>query len=158
MNCGFGDKVRIETKRFQDLEPGSTDFDIGLLHNSINHLDEDACILLNASCDSKAIYEDISKDLFKIIKPGGLLIICDCSSENFFNDIHLKNPFVGNIEWHKHQPPRVWRLLLEDAGFRFKSLDWTCLNFMGKFGKKIFNNKNMAYLLTSHFRLVFYKE
>ncbi len=49
-------QVRFEPVTFQAFEPAGEQFDIILLHKSINHLDETACINLLNSEVPKAIY------------------------------------------------------------------------------------------------------
>lgn len=49
------DNVSIKPLRFQDYQPKDVRFDIILLHNSINHLDEQACINLRIDPSGEAI-------------------------------------------------------------------------------------------------------
>ena len=53
------DYVKFEPVTFQAFEPAGKQFDIILLHNSINHLDETACISLVNDEASRAIYLSI---------------------------------------------------------------------------------------------------
>lgn len=53
------DNVMVEPVTFQDFKPDGRAFDIILLRNSINHLNETACINLLKDDRSKAIYQEI---------------------------------------------------------------------------------------------------
>ena len=59
------DQVRFEPTTFQAFDPGGKQFDVILLHNSINHLDEPACINLLNSEASRAIYLNIFSKLIR---------------------------------------------------------------------------------------------
>jgi len=86
-------------------------------------------------------------------KAGAHIIICDCSNSNFFDFVGLKNPFVPNIEWEKHQSPKTWIKLLEESGFQKLKVKWSSFNRLGKYGKALLGNAFISYFLTSHFCL-----
>lgn len=81
------------------------------------------------------------------------MIITDCGRRNFFNDIHLRSPFMPRIEWHKHQSPHLWLDLLKQVGFRKVSLQWTSPHCLGQFGRLLLGHRLIAYFLMSHFRI-----
>lgn len=128
-------------------------YDVVIMHNSINHLDEEACIHLLKSDACYNRYLSIFKDVFRIIKKGGALIITDCSRKNFFNDIGVKNIFVPTIEWHKHQPPDIWISLLKEAGFSNAKMKWLTPNRLGRPGRLLMSNYFMSYLTASYFKV-----
>lgn len=138
----------------QTYDTANRDFDVVLMHNSINHLDEDACVILHKDRDAQDTYLEIFARLGEITKSGTTFIICDCSNDNLFGDLRLRNPMARSIEWHKHQAPEVWAALFEKEGFVTQSIDWTAPSFLGKAGRLLFGNKVMAYMWSSHFRLV----
>ncbi len=146
-------EVKLIRKTFQEYQPKDLKFDIILLHYSINHLDEDACIHLASDEKAQENYRKIFNKLFKISKPGTKLIITDCSNRNFFADLKIKNPFAPTIEWEKHQPPEVWLKLLESSGFREPKIKWLSFRQLRKFGKLFIGNRFMSYFLNSHFLL-----
>ena len=111
------DQVRLEPVTFQAFEPARKQFDIILLHNSINHLDETACINLLGDEASRTIYLNMCSKLSALASSGAKLIVCDCSRYNFFALLGIKNPFAPTIEWHKHQAPEIWVDLLSQVGF-----------------------------------------
>ena len=122
------DQVRFEPVTFQAFDPAGKQFDIILLHNSINHLNETACINLLNSEESQAIYLNMFSKLSSLASSGAKLIVCDCSRYNFFALLRIKNPFAPTIEWHKHQAPEVWVDLLSQVGFVNPKIKWTSFN------------------------------
>ena len=128
-------------------------FDIILLHNSINHLDEQACMDLLRSEDARQKYAAIFRRLASLMKPSGEIIIADCSRYNLFNSLGVKNPFVPQIEWEKHQAPSHWAALLAETGFHPLATRWSSFNRAGHIGKAILGNRLGAFVSTSHFCL-----
>ncbi|MBI9074123.1 MAG: methyltransferase domain-containing protein [Desulfatibacillum sp.] len=138
----------------QDFETQGETFDVIILYDSINHLNEDACIRLLEDRPSWTIYKDLCAKIFALASPGAAIMVCDCSRHNFFGKLKIRNPFVPTIEWHKHQTPRVWIKLLTEAGFRQPRVKWLSLNTLGSLGDKLLGNPLMAYFMTSHFQLL----
>ena len=147
------DNVEIRSETFQEYEPGDSSFDIIILYNSINHLDETACINLLEDDAHKDTYRKIFSKLHSLLSTGGKLIICDCSRYNFFDALKIRNPVASAIEWHKHQSPKAWARLLGDVGFVNQKIRWSSFNSLGYLGRVLTGNKFMAYFLNSHFRL-----
>ena len=136
---------------FQDYPTTVDKFDIIISHNSINHLDEIACINLLKDDYSKAKYREIFKKLSDAAKQNAELIICDCSRYNFFASMKIRNPFSPTIEWHKHQTPETWSKMLEEAGFAVSGIRWKN-NDKGIYMNKIFAvSKVKSFFLHSHF-------
>ena len=144
--------IHFVSETFQEYK-SSDIFDIIILINSINHLDEETCIKLKESESAKEKYKKCFRKLFQMTKPGSKLIICDCSNMNFFNLIGAKNPFAPSIEWEKHQSHNVWVNLFEDCGFKKEKIRSSSPNRLGKFGNLILGNKFFSYFLSSHFCL-----
>ena len=70
---------------------------------------------------------DLSKalpELARALKPGGTLVVSDVSRTHPYMRLGLKHPFHRQIEWHKHQHPRVWASLLESVGFSAVTYHW----------------------------------
>lgn len=129
-------------------------FDVILLHNVINHLDEAACIRLHRDEQARQLYREKLQLLHDIAAPGAHLIICDCARNNFLPDLGLPNPLMRSIEWHKHQNPGLWRRLLEEGGWEHRATDWTTPNSLGS-GGRLLGNALCSYFLLGHFRLLF---
>jgi SAM-dependent methyltransferase len=128
-------------------------FDVVIIANAINHLNEDACIHLLDDPAARAEYESVFRALFSSLNPGGWLVATDCSRSNFFNDIGAKSPFMPDIEWRKHQSPGTWDRLLRGVGFAPARIQWSSPNTLGAFGRFLLGNRIAAYFLLSHFRL-----
>ncbi len=146
--------VTLEPKALQNIGASLGSFDIVLIHNSVNHLDENACISLLTNSQSREIYREIFSKIFKLSNNGAKLILCDCSRNNFFDLLKVRNPFLPAIEWHKHQQPEVWAELLCEVGFKNPRITWSSFNALRGLGKIIFGNRIMSYFLTSHFRMI----
>ena len=135
----------IRGYRFQDYR--TTDkFDVIVLHNSINHLDEAGTINLHK--DAKP-YIEIGLQLKQLMAEGGLLVISDVARHNFWPDVHLKNPFAPTIEWHKHQSPYLWSKVLALGKAKITWPAPSAYPF-----KRLLANRFVSYFLTSQFRLV----
>lgn len=136
---------------FQNLKMEPNSIDIIVLHNSINHLDESACINLLTDPTAQKKYVEIFSKIHNILKKGGSLILLDCSSKNFFNDLNIKNPIAPSIEWHKHQRPEVWVKIMKETGFNNFKIKWSSLKQLRQIGRILFGNKLAAYFTYSHF-------
>ena len=143
--------IRFEPLTFQAFESMGKQFDIILLHNSINHLDETACINLLNSEAAKAIYLNMFSKLSLLASGGATLIVCDCSRYNFFALLRIKNPFAPTIEWPKHQAPEIWVDLLSQVGFVNPRIRWTSFNTLRSPGKTLLGNKLVSYFFRSNF-------
>ncbi len=147
------DNVELRPVALQALELEGETFDVILLHHSINHLDETACINLLEESKSRAVYEEICSTIYSLSNRAAKLIVCDCSRYNFFALLGIRNPFAPTIEWHKHQAPEVWASLLGEAGFVNPGIRWSSFGELRNWGRVLIGNRMMAYLLTSHFCL-----
>ena len=145
-------KITMVPEKIQEYDANQTLFDIVLSVASINHLDEESCIVVKKDRKAREIYKSIFKDISDKMNPGGKLIILDCSNENFFNSISIRNPFAKTIEWFKHQTPEFWSKLLEECGFINPKITWPTgryLRYLNVFNR----NKIFAYFIDSAFRL-----
>jgi len=150
---GLSTDVRIRGATIQEFDPGETRFEVVLLNNSLNHVDEEACVVLDRDPEARDRYVELFGKLHALCAPGAKLVATDCSNRNFFADLGLKNPIMPSIEWEKHQPPEVWAALLAKAGFRNPRIRWTSLNPLRDFGRALLANRVAAYFLQSHFCL-----
>jgi len=142
----------IQTRTFQQFESNER-FDLIVLSNSINHLDEAAMMRLSADQLSRNTYVGYFRKMFDLLNPGGRLIITDCDRTNFFNHLQLKSPFMPSIEWEKHQSPKFWLAMLNQVGFERVSIKWSSPNSLGAVGRALLGNRMVAYFLFSHFRI-----
>jgi SAM-dependent methyltransferase len=155
--------IELIPTRLQDFGMISSEkYDIILLHNSINHVDENACITLKKDKNSWENYRKIAEILFHLANSNASLIIVDCSSKNFFHTFNIKNPFSPQIEWNKHQRPEEWIKIFLNAGFKNPEINWTTSiifpnSIFGNIGKKVFDNNFISFFTLSHFRLIMKK-
>jgi len=145
-------KISSQAVTFNDFEDPEQ-FDVIIMANSINHLDESACEKLHFNQSARQTYLKQLKKMYDLLKSNGRIIVSDCNRRNFFNDIGLKSPFMPSIEWRKHQPPCVWLDLMHQVGFQPVSKQWTVPNSLGKYGSIFLANPMVAYFLLSHFRI-----
>lgn len=146
-------QVEMLPETFQSYELPAEPFDVVLLHNSVNHLDEAACIRLREDLAARRTYEGLFEKLARATARGGRLVLSDCSCDNFFARLGVKNPFAPTIEWNKHQSPETWADLLREAGFAHPVVSWTSYNRLGRPGRLLLGNRLASYFLQSHFRM-----
>ena len=157
--CGLSDRVRFEPVTFQRfVMQEARKFDVILLYNSINHLDEWACINLLKEENARRAYRDLFEKIYNLSNHGASLIICDCARRNFYTDFGIRNPLAPMIEWHKHQSPKVWASLAAEVGFSRPKFSWNSFNSLGSLGRHLLGNKFAAYFLASHFRLEMHRD
>jgi SAM-dependent methyltransferase len=128
-------------------------FDIVALIASINHLDERACERLHCDANARTAYRRIFRHIATLTKPGGRLIIADCTRYNFFAALGFTNPLCPTIEWQKHQAPETWASALAEAGFHKPRISWEPLYRLGPVVQWLLSNKGAAWFLKSCFRL-----
>jgi SAM-dependent methyltransferase len=148
--------IELQWLTFQEFH-SSEHFDVIFLHDSINHLDEKACVRLRSDEKALATYQALARKLYDLTNPGGYLIVCDCSNRNLFGDMGVTNPFARPIEWNKHQAPMTWIQLFKSAGYSDPIVNWTSFNTLRTPGRLLLGNPAAAYLTLSHFRLMMRK-
>jgi len=145
-------QVAMYPLTFQDFDPGNEKFDVILLDDCVNHLDEAACVDLLRDAGAIEAYRNIFHKMYDIAADRAKIIITDCSRHNFFALLKRRNPFSPTIEWHKHQAPVTWMRLLADAGFVNPMVKWASFNRLGSVGR-LLGNKPAAFFLQSRFRI-----
>jgi 2-polyprenyl-3-methyl-5-hydroxy-6-metoxy-1,4-benzoquinol methylase len=146
------DHVIPSSKSLEDVEAATdTQFDVAIMFNVINHLDEEAVIDLQQSDSAQSKYVVILRHLRSLMSDTGYVVVADCGRRNFWPEVGLRNPIAKTIEWHKHQQPETWISLFEQAGFKLHDLRWTPLYPF----YKLTGNALAQYLLMSHFVLRF---
>ena len=150
VETAFAVELRRQTfQEFSSIEK----FNVVVMHNSINHLDELSCENLRASAGSRSAYVSLFKRVSDLLIPGGTLIASDCARRNLFGQLGIRNPFSPDIEWHIHQQPKVWISILLESGFRAPQVLWNPMNRSGSLGRLLLANALGAYLTTSHFTI-----
>ena len=151
---GLADRVRHDPSPIQTYAPGRT-FDLVLSQNSINHMDEVACVDLQRSPEARARYRHIFAQLAALTSPGGRLVLSDCSSSALWPTLGVRSPLAPKLAWHKHQPPESWAELAVEAGFRLDDLQWSTPRSLRSLGRVLLSNRTFAWLTTAHFVLRF---
>lgn len=147
------DDIRIDKRTLQAFADDDK-FDLILLNNSINHLNEAACIKLVDEQWAADAYLQIFQKLASLLNDNGVLIITDCTRRNFWPDIGVVNPFMRSIEWNKHQAPEAWAALLDRVGFKLDGISWSSFNALRDFGRLTLGNRLCSYFILGHFKLV----
>jgi SAM-dependent methyltransferase len=154
---GF-DNVRLEHATLQRFETRPASFDVVLLHNSVNHLDETMVPLLRRDAatggeEARDVYRWLFRRVADALAPAGHLVLTDCARDNLFPRLGLRHPLLRQIEWHKHQNPAVWWGLLRQTGFERRSERWSSFNRLGALGWMLLANPAGAFFFSGHFRL-----
>lgn len=144
------DSVSIRANKFDDCTFSEL-FDVVVLHNVINHLDEQAVVDLDVNPSSYSVFLGIVKKIRAVTAQGGVLILADAARSNLWGDLGARSPFAKTIEWTKHQNPATWQKLFEQAGFQFLDLRWSHLYPLGKWS----SNFLLHYITISHFTMRF---
>ncbi len=147
----LGKRVFAEAVRLQDLQAPARLFDIAVLFNVVNHLDEDAVVRLAHDSAAVGKYVSILAHLRSLVIRDGYIIVADCGRSNFWNGLGLRSPIAPTIEWRKHQNPEVWVAVFARAGFVLHDLRWSSLYPW----RRLTGNRLVQYLTTSHFVLRF---
>jgi hypothetical protein len=126
-------------------------FDIVILYNVINHLDEVSVRNMHQDLMAFEVYRKIVYKIRLLMKSGGVVILGDCARSNFWPRLGMPSPLARNIEWDKHQDPHIWIKLFTGAGFQFLDLRWSPLYPFGR----LTGNFLVQYFTTSHFVLRF---
>jgi len=147
------DSVQLEPTTLQRFDPRGATFDVVVVHNAINHLDEDACVALGHSADARRRYVALFAKIASLTRSSGHLVAADCSRYNLFGLFGLKSPLMPTIEWHKHQTPGTWAGLLHEVGFARPRIRWSTFNSLRRPGRILFGNAVAAFVLLSHFCL-----
>ncbi len=140
----------------QDFGFEQSPYDLVLSHSSINHLNEEHCIRLLDSKPAQREYVRLLARIRETITPGGWMVVSDAERVNYWNRLGLKSPFAPTIEWHKHQEPKVWCRLFEEAGFETVSVRWQVyLPHWLRFFSRLCANRLMARMTGSVFIITF---
>ena len=145
--------IEHTTEVLEDYDRASHSFDYILMHNSVNHINEEACVTLTKDKNSDDIYQSFLLKLREVCHSATELIICDAARNNFWSDLGMSNPFTPQIEWLKHQNPSVWAAVFQKAGFETISTKWTSPNQLEKLGSILLGNRLGGYLTISHFNM-----
>lgn len=145
------DVVKTRSCFLHDLTPAEGIFDVAVLFNVINHIDENAVVGVHKDKKAADAFVASLVKLKELVAPGGQVVVADCGRRNFWNDLGLTNPLMPTIEWDKHQQPGVWTDIFARAGFELVDLKWSQIHPFGK----ISCNALLHYFTLSHFTMRF---
>jgi SAM-dependent methyltransferase len=146
----LGHAVEASHQNLKEISP-ERQFDIIILYNVINHLDEEAVCVLHENPVAFARYLSLAHQLRRLLQAGGVLILADCRRKNAWHHLGVPPPLARNISWEKHQEPEIWIKLFNQAAFSLRDLRWSPLYPFGALS----SNRLVQYLTTSHFVLRF---
>ncbi len=126
-------------------------FDVAVMYNVVNHLDEDAVAVLHEDRGAFERYVSILEELRLLMNPGGWVIVADCARTNLWQQLGLRSPLADTIEWNKHQEPGVWIDVFDKADFCYFDFRWSPLYPFAR----LTANRAVQYLTRSHFVLRF---
>ena len=147
----LGGQVDAYSSTLQNFSSHHRKFDVVVMYNVINHLDEDAVKTLHKNERMAMRYVDLLKGLRTRIRAGGTVVVADCARSNLWPHLGLRSPFAPWIEWEKHQDPSQWIRVFERAGFKVASRRWS--PYYGI--RTLSANSVFHYLTCSHFTLQF---
>lgn len=133
-------------------------FDLIYMIAVINHLDETHVRTLHTDEQSRTVYRRLLQPAFALLKPGGMLVISDVSRHHPYRPLIKlgllkRHPFQPSIEWDKHQPPSVWKALLESIGFTSIHCHWATNWRYPQIPRFLCDNPISAQLYSSQFVL-----
>lgn len=146
-DLGLDTRVELRRSTLEELEPTDARFDLAILYNVINHIDEKSVTKLHSDRSARASYIQLLLHLRSLLTTGATVIVADCGRKNFWNRLGLSSPFASSIEWDKHQEPEQWAQLFEQCGFVVRDVRWSYLYPF----RRLTANRAVNYLTASHF-------
>ena len=146
-------KVEIINKTIQEFN-SEKKFDVIILHDSINHLDEPIFSKINIDQESFEIYSKLIEKISNLLNENGVILVTDCSRYNFWGMIGVKSPFAPSIEWEIHQSPYLIKKLFKNHGFSNFKIRWSPFKRFGLFGRVLsYFGYIPAFFMQSHFNI-----
>lgn len=146
-------KIEIINKTIQEFNTNEK-FDIIILHDSINHLNEPIFTSIHKSRKDFETYSLLIKKISSFLKDDGTIIVTDCSRYNFWGFLGLKSPFAPSIEWDIHQSPSIITKLFKGQGFDNFKIRWSPFKRFGLLGRFIsFLGFLPSFFMQSHFNI-----
>jgi len=102
--------VELERATLQSFPAPESAFDVVLLHNSVNHLDERAVTTLHRDDGAPAVYARLLSKVAGALTPGGHLILADCARTNAIAEETRRHALaagqrIGEDQTHGYQQP-----------------------------------------------------
>jgi len=151
----ISDKLRIHliNQTIQEFDT-SEKFDVIILHDSINHLDEPIFSKIHNSKKDFDKYSTLIEKISMLLNNGGTVVVSDCTRYNFWGMLGLKSPFAPSIEWNLHQSPYLIKKLFEMQGFEKFIIRWSPFKRFGLIGRVLTNFGFFpSFFMQSHFNI-----
>jgi len=154
---GNHDELIIDIEPMTIQEFGSdSKYDVIILHDSINHLDEELYTQIHKDADSYKAYSNIIEKIHSLTSENGRVIVAGCSRINFLTTLGIRNLFAPVIDWHLHQLPPLLVTLFAENGLKMVKLRWSPFKRIGRFGQLISRiGFQISYFMQSPFNIVF---
>ncbi len=133
-DLGLDDSINVHNLKLQDLFTDKK-FDIIILYNVINHLDEDSVVHYAPGTSSHGNLVKLAQFLKSYLSPDGQIIFTDAGKVNYFSKLGITPPLARTIEWEKHLEPNDWMKVFSEAGFRDGKLNWASVYPLGRFSQ-----------------------
>jgi cyclopropane fatty-acyl-phospholipid synthase-like methyltransferase len=145
----LGSLISVANRKIQEFD-ATKQFDVVVLYNVVNHVDEDATRTLHEDSDSQRVFRRFFDSVAQVTRPGGGLVLADNARSNLWGRFGLRSPFNRTLEWDIHQDPEVWARLLEDVGFSVVRVRWSPVHRLGRAGR-VFGSRLGQFVASSHF-------
>ena len=150
-------KIKLINKTIQEFK-SEKKFDIIILHDSINHLDESIFSKIDKDTHSFEKYSNLIKKISDMLENNGTIVVTDCSKYNFWRLLGMKSPFAPTIEWEIHQSPYLIKKLFLKQGFEKFKIRWSPFKRFGFLGIIISNFGYIpSFFMQSHYNIIIRK-
>ena len=150
--------IKFDQRTIQEYNE-SQKVDIIILHDSINHLNEELFTKIHK--DSKALeeYQKLVNKISDLLSERGVIIVTDCGQKNFWTMLGLKSPIAPNNEWNLHQSPKMAVNLFKVTGSKYTySPRWSPFKRFDSFGRILSSLGFLpSFFMKSHFNLLLKK-
>ena len=89
---GFENVIEARGCRLQDLPLSAERFDVAIMYNVINHLDEDSVVRLHRDPSAEERYLALLRLLRMHLAARGVVIVADCGRNNLWPRLGLTSP------------------------------------------------------------------
>ena len=150
--------IKFDQRTIQEYDD-SQKFDIIILHDSINHLNEELFTKIHKDSIAFKEYQGLVNKISDLLDQRGVIIVTDCGPKNFWPMLGLKNPFAPSIEWNLHQSPKMIVNLFIGTGSKYiYSLRWSPFKRFDSFGRILSSLGFLpSFFMQSHFNLLLKK-
>ena len=146
-----GARVRLERRAIDDVLPQLGVFDVIVMHNSVNHLDEAACRVMHRDARARDRYRAFFEALATHASATSALVVADCTRLNIFRWLPGRNPLAPTINWEIHQRPGMWAALLSEVGYDDFRIRWDAPRPLGRLGQLVLGNAVGGFIANGHF-------